>query len=136
MASSSWGSREDDDVDLKLVPGTLRERLGPEGTSGLLHVLALSQREWSDDVISGAVDRFERRLTEGTSSLRVQMAQSEVALRQEIGQVRHEVGQVDARLRQDLSQMEVRLLKWSFLFWIGQVVALSAVMAAMLRIVR
>ena len=73
------------------------------------------------------------------------------ALRHEMGQLevrlRGELGHVDGRLRQDLSQMELRiireigtsrfdLLKWTFAFWIGQVVAMSAIMAAMLRIVR
>ena len=130
------GSREDDNVDLEVVPAAVRERLGPEATAGFLHVLDLSHREWSDDVISVAAERFERRLAEVASSLRVQTAQSEAALRQEVGQVRHELWQVDGRLRQDLSQMEVRLLRWSFLFWIGQVVSISAIMAAMLRVVR
>jgi hypothetical protein len=84
-------------------------------------------------VLSIAVERFERRLSES-------IAQSEAALRKEMGQL-------EIRLRQELSQMEVRLvreialsradlLKWSFVFWIGQVVAVSAVMAAMLRVVR
>jgi hypothetical protein len=147
------------DVD---VPVKLRERLGPEATGGLLHVLDAAERRWRDGVLSVAAERFERRLAEGTSGLRVQIAHSEAALRHEIGQLevrlRHEIGQaqvglraelgqVDAGLRQALSQMEVRimrelgnnrfdLLKWSFLFWIGQVVAMSAIMAAMLRIGR
>ena len=68
------------------------------------------------------------------------MGQLEVRLRDELAHV-------DGRLRQDLSQMELRiireignsrfdLLKWVFAFSIRQVVAMSAIMAAMLRIVR
>ena len=68
------------------------------------------------------------------------MGQLEVRLRDELAHV-------DGRLRQDLSQMELRiireignsrfdLLKWTFAFSIGQVVAMSAIMATMLRIVR
>ncbi len=133
------------------MPIKLRERLGPEATGGLLHVLDLAQHDWRDDVLSLAAERFERRLAEVGSSLRVQVAQSEAAVRHEMGQLevrlREELGHVDGRLRQDLSQMEVRiireignsrfdLLKWTFAFWIGQVVATSAIMAAMLRVVR
>ena len=162
MASSSSGSREDVNVDAGAVPIKLRERLGPEATGGLLHVLDLAQQDWKDDVLSLAAERFERRLADAGSSLRVQIAQSEAALRNEIGHVevrlrqemgqlevrlREELGHVDGRLRHDLSQMDVRiireignsrfgLLKWTFAFWIGQVVAMSAIMAAMLRIVR
>ena len=151
MASSSRGSREDIDVDAAAVPIKLRERLGAEATGGLLHVLDVAQHDWRDDVLSLAAERFERRLAEVGSSLRVQIAHSEGALRHEMGQLevrlRDELAHVDGRLRQDLSQMELRiireignsrfdLLKWTFAFWIGQVVAMSAIMATMLRIVR
>ena len=104
---------------------------------------------------------FERRRAESTSGLSVQVAQSAAALRNEIGQwdsatpgdrslevrLRTEICQVDGGVRHALSQTESAilrelgnnrfdLLKWSFLFWIGQVVAMSAIMAAMLRIGR
>jgi hypothetical protein len=137
------------------VPRTLRERLGPEGTAGLLHALDLAEREWRNDVLSLAGERFERRLAEVGSSLRVQIAQSEAAVRADMAQLearlRHEMAQLEVRLRHELSQVEVRifsgilrqiadargdLVEWSFLFWIGQVVAMSAIMAAMLRLIR
>jgi hypothetical protein len=133
MASSSSGSEKDDQMQANSVPAALRERLGPNATTGLLQVFDLERRTWSDDVLSISAERFERRLVET-------IAHSEAALRQEIGQL-------EVRLQQELSQMEVRilrematgrvdLLKWSFVFWIGQVVAVSAVMSAMLRMVR
>jgi len=101
--------------------------------------------------MSLAGERFERRLAEEGSGLRVQIAHTEAGLRSAIAQLeisfRRELGRVEAGLREDFSQMEVRivrevgnsrfeLLKWSFLFWIGQVVTMSAVIAAMLRIIR
>jgi hypothetical protein len=137
-------------VDVDAVPAALAARLGPEATGGLLHVLDLAHSDWSDDVMSVVGERFERRLSEEGSGLRVQIAHTEAALRKEISQlemnVRRELSRVEAGLRQDFSQMEVRvlrevgnsrfeLLKWSFLFWIGQVVTMSAIIAAMLRII-
>ena len=160
-------------MDAAAVPFKLRERLGPEATGGLLHVLEVAQSGWNEDVLTLAGERFERRLAEGHSALQVQLVQSEAALHSDIGQVevrlRQEVGQVEVRLRQEMSQLEVRLrealgdvggglrrdlsemevriireigtsrfdlIKWTFAFWIGQVVAMSAIMAAMLRAVR
>jgi len=149
-------------VDVDAVPAALAARLGPEATGGFLHVLDLAHGEWSDDVLSLAGERFERRIAEEGSTLRVQVAHTEAALRTELAQVegrlrneigqlaigfRQELGRLEAGLRQDFSQMEVRvmrevgnsrfeLLKWSFLFWIGQVVTMSAIMAAMLRMIR
>ena len=55
--------------------------------------------EWKKDVLESASDRFERRLTDETGQLRVEMA-----------------------------RMEIRLIRWMFVFWLGQLgVTLSAV---------
>lgn len=56
--------------------------------------------EWKRDVLESAADRFERRLTDETGKLRI-----------------------------DMSRMEVRLIRWMFVFWIGQLgVTLTVVM--------
>ena len=60
--------------------------------------------EWSDRVLTLAEERFERRLMQDVSSVRV-----------------------------DLAQLESRLLKWSFVFWVGQVAAMAGLLAWMLR---
>jgi hypothetical protein len=48
--------------------------------------------EWKKDVLESAADRFERRLTDETGTLRVEMA-----------------------------RMETRLIAWMFVFWLGQI---------------
>ena len=48
--------------------------------------------EWKKDVLEIAADRFERRLSEETGKLRV-----------------------------DMAQMETRLVRWMFILWLGQV---------------
>jgi hypothetical protein len=55
-----------------------------------------------------AVDRFERRLTEELSRLREQITHELVTTR-------------------------VDMLKWSFVFWIGQVAAMAGLLSFMLR---
>jgi hypothetical protein len=62
-----------------------------------------------------ASDRFERRLTEDMSALRVEMHQG------------------FATLRQEMAGMRVEWLKWSFLFWIGHVGITLGVVAYMIR---
>ena len=47
--------------------------------------------DWKKDVLESAADRFERRLTEETGKLRVEMA-----------------------------RMETRLIAWMFVLWLGQ----------------
>jgi hypothetical protein len=68
----------------------------------------LDEREaaWSDRMLT--VERFERRLSEDLAGLRV-------ALIREMNDVRFD------------------LLKWSFLFWIGQVAVMVGLLTFMLR---
>lgn len=69
-------------------------------------------------MLAAATDRFERRLSE------------------EIGQVRLEMRDGFAALRKELAEQRVELLRWSFLFWLGQVAAMAAMFSVMLRAVQ
>jgi hypothetical protein len=97
------------------VPPVLGERLGPRATEGLLELCDSSGAEWMERMLSVATDRFERRLTEELSTLRVEFHQGLGAVRQEVATSR------------------VELLKWSFLFWVGQVAAIAGLLAFMVR---
>src|SRR5712691_2881876 len=97
------------------VPAPLRDRLGHEATLGLIELLDSAREAWSEHVLSVAADRFERRLSEEMSKLRVEMHGGFAALRQELATAR------------------VELLKWSFLCWVGQVAAMAGPLAFMLR---
>ena len=156
------------------VPRGLAERLGEDGTQGLITLLASTRTEWTDDVLAIAVDRFERRvgievsslrvdltreiatlrqdMTKGMSALRQDMTQDMSALRQDMTQdmsaLRQDMTKEMSLLRQDmttgmsglrqdftrdLSNVRVELLKWSFLFWVGQVAAIAGLLAFMLQ---
>lgn len=97
------------------VPIALRERLGQDATLGLIELLDAEKGKWSDEVLSVAADRFERRLAEQISGLRIELHDGLAAVRQELATVRFD------------------LLKWSFLFWVGQVAAMAGLLAYMLR---
>src|SRR5258706_616271 len=97
------------------VPEILMERLGEKSARALADMLQASNRACQDDVLEKTAERFERRLVEETSKLRVDMAQLRTDLHGEIVSSRFE------------------LIKWNFVFWIGQVVALAGVISPMLR---
>ena len=59
----------------------------------------LAFSEWKRDVLESSADRFERRLTEETGRLRVEMA-----------------------------RMETRLIAWMFVLWLGQIGALVSLL--------
>ena len=138
-------------MDIEQVPAALREQLGLEATSGLLQVLDRSHRDGRADVIAACTDRFERRLVEEISGVRVQIAQVEASLRGEMTEmgaairrdmvemgasIRKEMGEMGGSIRQDMASGRVELLKWCFLFWVGQVVAIAGIMGLMLRLFR
>jgi DNA anti-recombination protein RmuC len=200
-------------MDSEAVPAALRERLGPEATTGLLDLLHSARLDWRDDVIAACGERFERRLAAEMSGLRLEITQGDAALRQEMTELgaslrqdmkelgaglrqemtelgaslrqemtelgaslRQETTQLGASLRQEMTELgaslrqetaqlgaslrqesaesaatlrqeiaglrtdmwagRVELLKWCFVFWVGQVVAVAGVLAVMLRLWR
>ena len=122
----------------------LKDRLGLEATDGLQQLRAHMQVHLREDVITACTERFERRLVEETSALRVQIAQVESSIRQDMtrlgSELRQEIGAQGNDLRQKMAALGSRmdagrleLLKWAFLFWIGQVVAIGTIVGVMLR---
>jgi len=93
----------------------LRERLGADGMAELHTVVNDAGRQWKEDVLAITAERFERRLAEEIGALRVDMAKE------------------FAVTRADLAETRVSLFKWSFVFWIGQVAAVTGMMAFLLR---
>jgi hypothetical protein len=133
------------------VPPVLRHRLGDGATAGLLDVLEAARKNWTSDVIGVCSDRFERRLIEETSRLRVEMAQGFSGLRQEmtarladvrqemtagLAGVRQDMASGFASLRQDGADQRFEILKWAFLFWVGQFFAVASLMAVAIRYLR
>ncbi len=92
------------------------------------------QREkWSEQVLSLAAERFARRLAEETSKLRIEMAQGFDGLWQEMAGLRQEMASLEMRLVREIAASRVEAIRWSFAFWIGQLVAMAGLLAFMLR---
>jgi len=79
-----------------------------------------------DQVLSAEAERFERRLTEAIAGLRAD-------IHAEIAALRLEMHDGFAALRQETATMRADILKWSFLFWIGQVATIATLLSIMLR---
>ena len=86
------------------LPPALGMRLGQDAARELDEMLDSDQRMWSESVLTLTTERFERRLIDEVAKLRV-----------------------------DLAKDRFEVLKWMFLFWIGQLAAMSAVMSFLLR---
>jgi len=119
------------------VPVALAERLGESGSAALAEMFEANNRACADAVMTQCAERFERRLVEETSKLRVEMAQMGASLRQEMaqlgGSLRQEIAELRGDLREDIATGRFELLKWAFLFWVGQVVSVVGLVGLMLR---
>ncbi|HWK12126.1 MAG TPA: hypothetical protein VNR64_18835, partial [Vicinamibacterales bacterium] len=95
------------------VPAALRDRLGDDGAAALVELLDQTIDERKPEMITAATERFERRLVEEISGVRVLLAQSEARLREQVAQsearLREQLAQTEAGLREQLAQTEVRL---------------------------
>jgi hypothetical protein len=124
-------------VDLEQVVPALRGRLGPDATAGLVKLLDDVREDWIDGVIEVVADRFERRLSEETSKVRVELAQGLTAVRQEMAQglaaVRQEIAQGNADLRSAIADQKFEILKWVFIFWTGQFFVTASFVVMVIR---
>jgi hypothetical protein len=79
----------------------------------------MDMEAWAEQVLNIAAERFERRLAEEIARLRVDLTR--------------EMHEGFIAVRQQLSDQRAELLKWSFLFWIGQIASIAGLLAFMLR---
>lgn len=105
-------------------PFALRERLGSQGVAALADVLAAQQ----SGTVTLAVERFEQRLGEECAGLRAEMRAEMSALRTDLGT---QMKELRMELRADFANVRADLLKWSFVFWIGQFAAIVGYIALM-----
>jgi hypothetical protein len=94
-------------------PFVLRERLGHAGVAALSDLFASQKVE----IMTLVADSFERRLADECAKLRAEMKE----LRSELG----------AAFKVEVANVRADLLKWSFLFWLGQVAAVYGLVAVL-----
>ena len=122
-------SDRNENMQFERVRPALREVLGHQGTADLVDFVAHCRKEWQADVIDVAGERFERRLAEETSKLRVDVAQGFAGLRDDMTRG-------FAELRTDFGHQRFEILKWVFVFWVGQFFATASIVAVVFRLIR
>jgi hypothetical protein len=97
-------------MDTLLVPDSVREKLGNAASDGLMNMFA--------EVHRMGEERLDRRIAEVSAN------------------TDRKIAELRSELLLALATLKFDLLKWNFLFWIGQLAALTAILSAMLRDVR
>jgi hypothetical protein len=77
------------------------------------------KEEWTEHVLTVATDRFERRLAEELAITRVEFTR--------------ELHGGLSNIRREMADLRVEILRWSFLFWLGQITVVGLMLSYLLR---
>ena len=84
-----------------------------------------------DQLLATATDRFERRLSEEIAAVRITMVEQDAATRQDIANFRVDMSGQFAASRIEHEARHRELLKWAFVFWVGQAIAVAGMFKAL-----
>ncbi len=91
-------------MDIITVPKPLREKIGDDGSDALVELLNKSNERLKEDTLAFVEEKFERRLAEEIS-----------------------------KVNQKIAESNSNTIKWMFIFWVGQVGAIVAILFAFFK---
>ena len=143
------------------VPKILRAKLGDDGAEALVEFFNEAQEANSpkEEIIEIVEEKFERRLSEELGKLRVEMAEMKSELRNEMAEMkselhnqminlfsesdgkmnkmdqnlRTEMAEMKASLKTEIAQSHADLVKWMFIFWVGQIGVMIGILFAFFK---
>ncbi len=104
------------------IPNTIREKLGDEGAEALTEIFNKIEERSKEDIIELAEQRFEKRL--GRLDAKIEKVKADLDAK--IEKVKADLGVKIERVRADL-------IKWMFIFWVGQVGVLIGILFAFFK---
>jgi hypothetical protein len=141
------------------VPKTLRQQLGDQATDELVELLNRVLEDSKGEIIALVEEKFERRLSEelaitnrhitesrstleqrdveNRSALEQRIAETRIALEQQIAETKAElqaqIAEVKGELQAQIANVRADLIRWMFIFWVGQLAAMIGILYAFLR---
>ncbi|MEW6620298.1 MAG: hypothetical protein AB1422_13355 [bacterium] len=131
------------------VPRVLREKLGEDGVDSLVELFNKSEERIKEDVITLSAEKFARRLSEEISGVRSDIAIMEgklearisgvraemkeevtslrAEMKEEVTSLRAEMKEETSKIRVEMAQFKSEIIKWMFLFWIGQIACMAGI---------
>jgi len=106
------------------VEKPLRDKLGDEATDSLINLINKAQDEQKTDVLAFVEEKFERRLSEEIGGVNQNISKTISGLLAKISDVENkllvEISGVEKRLITKNSETRSEMIKWMFIFWVGQ----------------
>ena len=121
-----------------LVEGRYERRLSEE-ISGIREYIAEMRAEIREEMADMRAE-FRERIAALESELRQEIAALESKLRQEMtaqgAELRQEMAQMEAHLLAEMAKRHSELIRWMFIFWIGQFISIAALVIALAQMLR
>lgn len=92
----------------------------------MIELINKSNSKLKEDVLVFVEDKFERRLT-------VEMAKINQRITDEISKVNQRITEEISKVNQKISESHANLIKWMFIFWIGQIGAILGILFAFFK---
>ena len=106
-------------MEILTVPRILQQKLGEDGVDSLIELLNKSNETQKEDVLLFVEEKFERRLSEEISKINQRITD--------------EISNVNQRISESISGTKADLIKWMFIFWIGQIGAILGILFAFFK---
>jgi hypothetical protein len=102
-------------MEILTVPRVLRQKWDDDVIDAVVELLNKSNLKLKEDVLVFVEDKFERRLTE------------------EMSKVNQKITEEISSVNQKISESHANLIKWMFLFWIGQIGVILGILFAFFK---
>ena len=118
----------------------LKEKLGEDGVNALIEVIEEERERTRDHLFRLLEERFARRLAEEIGKLRSEMHDEIGMLRaevhREIAKVWNEIGKLRAEMHDEIGKLKADMIKWMFVFWATQMLAIMGILFTLFRFMK
>jgi len=100
----------------------LRLKLGDAGTDSLVQFINEALAEQKNDILTFVEEKFERRLSENIAGVETK-----------IGKLETKIAETKAELTTEIANTRSELIKWMFIFWVGQLGMILGILFAFFK---
>lgn len=126
------------------VKKPLRDKLGDEGVDSLIEIINEALGNQKNDILQFVEEKFEHRLSEEIgkvdkriSNLEKEMSAIKSGLSAEIKETESgllaKIRETESGLLAKIAETHADLIKWMFIFWVGQVAVILGLLFAFFR---
>lgn len=130
------------------VGKTLRDKLGEDGVNELVELINSAHTDQRNEILTFVEEKFERHLSEEFAKLETKISNTKAALENRMSEIEaglksqisenkagfeSQISETKGALESKISETKAELIKWMFIFWVGQVGVLIGILLAFFK---